>query len=79
MSGDVNQLEPVNDRVKKCDYNNSSALHELADGNRIQLTECRRADDTLVYMIKPQNILDLNFLNDTLYLPINDVLRSTRK
>ncbi len=41
MSGDLNQLEPVNARVKNCDYTNPIALHELADGNRIQLTKCR--------------------------------------
>ena len=60
MSGDFNQLEPVNDRVKNCDYKNSIALHELSDGNRIQLTKCRRADDTLFNMIKPENIPNID-------------------
>ena len=60
LAGDFNQLEPVNDRVKGCDYKNSIALHELAGGNRVQLTKCRRSDDTLFNMIKPENIPNLD-------------------
>ena len=60
MSGDFNQLEPVNDRVKNCDYKSSIELHELADGYRIQWTKCRRADDTWFNMIKPQNIPNID-------------------
>ena len=47
IAGDFEQLLPVKDRVEKCDYKNSGILHELCDGRRIQLTKCRRADDTL--------------------------------
>jgi 5-methylcytosine-specific restriction protein A len=56
LAGDFNQLEPVNDRVVNCDYKNSIALHELAGGNRVQLSKCRRSDDTLFNLIKPENI-----------------------
>ena len=48
--GDFEQLLPVNDRVGNCDYKNSRALFELCKGNRIELTKCRRADDTLFNM-----------------------------
>ena len=47
---------PVKDRVKKCDYKNSLALHNLCDGNKLQLTKCRRSDDTLFNMLLPENI-----------------------
>jgi hypothetical protein len=60
MSGDFNKLEPVNDRVKTCNYRNSIAQHELTNGNRIQLTKCRRADDTLFDIIKPQHIQNID-------------------
>jgi ATP-dependent exoDNAse (exonuclease V) alpha subunit len=57
ISGDYNQLKPVNDRISpKTDYSNSPCLFELADYNKIQLTKCRRADDTLYNLIKFDNI-----------------------
>ena len=56
IAGDFEQLMPVKDRVKKCDYKNSLALHELCDGNKLQLTKCRRSDDTLFNMLLPENI-----------------------
>ena len=31
-------------------------MHELAGGNRVQLSKCRRSDDTLFNLIKPENI-----------------------
>ena len=45
IAGDFEQLLPVKDRVEKWDYKNSAALYELCDGNRLQLTKCRRSDD----------------------------------
>ena len=45
MVGDFGQLPPVNDRVRK-DYQNSRALWELVDGNKLELTKCRRSDNT---------------------------------
>ena len=53
------QLLPVNDRVGIIDYKNSCALHELCDGNRLELTTCRRADRTLFDMLHPSNIMKL--------------------
>ena len=55
IAGDFEQLLPVKDRVTKCDYKNSLALHELCDGNKLQLTKCRRSDDTLFNMLLPEN------------------------
>ncbi len=43
----------VNDRISpETDYSNSPCLFELADCNKLQLTECRRADDKLYNLIK---------------------------
>jgi len=46
MAGDFRQLEPINDRVI-CDYKNSLILMELCDGNRLELSKCRRSDKEL--------------------------------
>jgi ATP-dependent exoDNAse (exonuclease V) alpha subunit len=59
ISGDYQQLLPVNDRVGDCNYENSSALNELVDGNRLQLTNCRRSDRLLFDMLDPKNIMKL--------------------
>ena len=57
ISGDYNQLKPVNDRISsKTDYANAPCLFELADYNKIELTKCRRADATLYNLIKFDNI-----------------------
>ncbi len=57
ISGDYNQLKPVNDRISiYTDYSNAPCLFELADYNKLQLTKCRRADDTLYNLIKFVNI-----------------------
>jgi hypothetical protein len=57
ISGDYSQLLPVNDRISiYTDYSNSPCLFELADYNKLQLTKCRRADDTLYNLIKFDNI-----------------------
>ena len=38
LGGDYAQLLPVKDRIENCDYENSSALHELTDADdQIQL------------------------------------------
>lgn len=62
ISGDFDQLEPVNDRVKTCNYRNSCALHELVDGNRVELSLCKRADDTLFNLCDPKKI---HFIQET--------------
>jgi hypothetical protein len=60
ISGDFEQLLPVKDRVGvDCDYKNSNALHELCNGNRIQLSTCRRADSILFDLVAPTNIPNL--------------------
>jgi ATP-dependent exoDNAse (exonuclease V) alpha subunit len=59
IAGDFNQLLPVNDRVGDCDYKNSSALHELVNGNRLQLSNCRRSDRLLFDMLNPKTIMNL--------------------
>ncbi len=46
ISGDFGQLAPVGDRAN-FDYQNSRALYELVDGNKVHLTLCRRSDDKL--------------------------------
>ena len=56
IAGDFEQLLPVKDRIRRCDYRNSLALHELCDGNKLLLTKCRRSDDTLFNMLLPNNI-----------------------
>jgi hypothetical protein len=59
IGGDYEQLLPVNDRVENCDYENSSALHELTDGNRLNLTTCRRYDSAVYTMCLKENITKL--------------------
>ena len=56
--GDFNQIPPVNDK-KDFDYKSSCVLFELCGGNRISLSKCRRADDTLFNMLKDDNIMKL--------------------
>jgi DNA replication protein DnaC len=49
LVGDFRQIKPVLDR-SDFDYKNSYALYDLVDGNRIELTKCRRSDDTMFKM-----------------------------
>ncbi len=56
VAGDYNQLLPVGDRIENCDYENSAALYELVNGNRLTLTTCRRSDTTIYNMCLPHNI-----------------------
>ena len=57
ISGDYNQLKAINDRIShRTDYSNAPCLFELADYNKIQLTKCRRADDTLYNLVKFDNV-----------------------
>jgi ATP-dependent exoDNAse (exonuclease V) alpha subunit len=56
IAGDFAQLLPVKDRIEDCNYKNSLALHELCDGNRLELIKCRRSDATLFNMLLPGNI-----------------------
>ena len=56
IAGDFLQLLPVNDRIGCWDYKIIYCLYELVDGNRLQLTKCRRSDDKLFNMLLPENI-----------------------
>jgi ATP-dependent exoDNAse (exonuclease V) alpha subunit len=57
ISGDYNQLKPVNARISiYTDYSNSPCLFELADYNKLDLIECHSTDDTLYNLIKVDNI-----------------------
>ena len=60
LCGDYNQLSPVCDRINNVDYKNSMALYELSDGNRLELSKCRRSDDILFNMCKFENIMNVN-------------------
>ena len=59
VAGDFEQLLPVNDRINIDDYKTSPALHELCDGNRIQLSKCRRANKELFDLCDPKTIPNL--------------------
>jgi len=56
MAGDFAQLLPVRDRIADCCYKGSIALHELCDGQRLQLTKCRRSESVLFDMLQPDKI-----------------------
>jgi ATP-dependent exoDNAse (exonuclease V) alpha subunit len=63
LSGNFDQLEPVNDRAK-FDYKNSPALFELADGQILKLTKCQRQkNEEFFNMIHPNNIVNLTKAN----------------
>ena len=49
--GDFNQLKPVNNRIDVV-YKDSLALFELCQGNRLQLSTCRRSDNVFFNMYK---------------------------
>ena len=54
--GDFAQLLPVKDRLKNCNYQNSVALHEICDAQRLCLTRCRRPNAALFDTLAPENI-----------------------
>lgn len=55
LCGDFKQLKPVNDRYDY-NYENSPALYELCDGQRLELTKCRRADNIMFDLCNPDTI-----------------------
>jgi len=63
ITGDFKQLEPVNDRVR-CDYKNSRALFELCSSFRVELVQCRRADEKLYNLLKDVNSIDKSIFNN---------------
>ena len=60
--GDFNQLKPVKDRVQ-CNYKQCLPLIDLCDCNRLELSICRRSDDTLFNMCKFKNIMNIKKSN----------------
>jgi energy-coupling factor transporter ATP-binding protein EcfA2 len=54
--GDFRQLLPVADRINNCDYESSPALFQLCDGNKIELTHCRRADAEMYSICQAESI-----------------------
>jgi len=62
ISGDYKQLLPVNDRYNGT-YKNSPALFELCDGNRLELNNCRRADDKLFKLCQDVSKVDKSLFN----------------
>jgi ATP-dependent exoDNAse (exonuclease V) alpha subunit len=54
IAGDFEQLLPVKDRVEGCDYKGSHALWELCDGQRLQLSNCRRSDQRLFNKLRDE-------------------------
>jgi hypothetical protein len=59
IAGNFDQLLPVKDRVSNVDYENSVALHDLCEGNRLKLMTCRRSDDICFKKVHPANIPNL--------------------
>lgn len=57
--GDFDQLPPVKDSWTG-DYKNSASMFSLCDGNRVQLTMCRRADTELFNLCKNVNSVNVN-------------------
>lgn len=56
LSGHFEQLLPVGDRLGEKSYEHSRALYEICDSNKLILSKCRRCDNTLFNLIKPENI-----------------------
>jgi len=68
--GDFNQLPPVMDSWNG-DYKSSAALHSLCDGNRLQLTQCRRANSELFELCKNVESIDLTKFEVKKYTYLN--------
>ena len=58
IAGHFDQLLPVNDRAN-FNYKGSVALHDLCNGNRLELTKCRRSDDICFNKCAPDNVQNL--------------------
>jgi hypothetical protein len=52
IAGDFDQLPPVQDRIQGRSYKWSRALYELVDGQKMELTKCKRSDDVLFELCK---------------------------
>ena len=58
VAGNFDQLLPVKDRAD-FNYQDSIALYDLCEGNRLNLTTCRRSDDICFKKCSPENIPNL--------------------
>ena len=69
IAGDFGQLPPVNDTWEG-DYENSPAMNQLCDGQRVQLTKCRRADPELFNLCADVESIDISrfIASDETYL-----------
>lgn len=63
ISGDYDQLLPVKDRYNGT-YKDSPALYELCDGQRIELSKCRRADEKLFNLCKNVESVEKSMFNN---------------
>lgn len=59
LVGDFEQLPPINDSFNG-NYKTSWVLHYLCDGNRLELTQCRRSDSRLFETCKNVSNVDPN-------------------
>lgn len=59
ICGDFKQLKPVNDSWKG-DYENSAALKDLCDNNKMLLTKCKRADEWLFNLCQNIQLVNVN-------------------
>ena len=64
IAGDFAQLPPVKDNWDG-DYENSPAMFDLCDGNRINLMRCRRADKELYDLCYDVNSIDIERFEPT--------------
>ena len=88
ITGDFNQLPVVNDRIKDIDYENSVALYELCDKQKVIMTKCRRSDQPVLFEevpdIKPKQFENeytdyhMSFTNKT-RIKVNDEMMKKRK
>ncbi len=68
--GTITSLSPL--MIEFQDTANSPYQFELADYNKIQLTQCRRADDTLYDLIKFDNVPKHKSSDNSDFTEIND-------
>jgi len=95
IAGDFDQLPPVQDRIQGRSYKWSRALYELVDGQKMELTKCKRSDDVLFELCKnvkkelkliQLNLVKTQSINSTSVLQmknekqlINNILTITEK
>ena len=71
LVSEFEQLPPVNDRLENPNDENTRALYERCDGNKLTLTTCRRADDKLFNMLALGNISKIQKLRLDINLKVD--------